>query len=385
MKFFALPFCMKASLTALILLPIFVLGADRVTGANATLDINAGAKSAALGGAALAINDDLTGLTSNPGQLATTQYSWLAFSHVAYYEGTQYDFAAMSLPLGEGHGVGLAFSRFGANDIPWIAEGEPVPEGSDYRTLNIADYTITLAWGKRFGRFDAGVAFHGLYRELDQSGFGFRGDASLRFYLLKQLSVAGLIKGWTSSAATWESGTFEYSSPEAYLATQFHQEVPYFYGGFYLYWQSAGLLHREARDLEWQDTPSGGRIWESPGDWFLGSRVGAEYRFDFGLSVRAGFSSLTKVQSFTAGAVVELASFLKVDYAFESHPTLSAVHRVSLSFSPWLFSHPPKKKIEIEWSKVNEKSTGVENKGPLLEEEPLPEEQEEDVGSHWEE
>ena len=34
--------------------------------------------------------------------------------------------------------------------------------------------------------------------------------------------------------------------------------------------------------------------------------------------------------------------FLRVDYAFESHPVLSPVHRVSVSISPYLFSHPEK-------------------------------------------
>ena len=41
----------------------------------------------------------------------------------------------------------------------------------------------------------------------------------------------------------------------------------------------------------------------------------------------------------TAGAGIVVASFLKIDYAFESHPVLSPVHRVSISVSPYLFSH----------------------------------------------
>ena len=49
------------------------MAADRVSGANATLDINAGARSAALGGATLTIDNDLTVLMSNPGVLATIQ------------------------------------------------------------------------------------------------------------------------------------------------------------------------------------------------------------------------------------------------------------------------------------------------------------------------
>ena len=44
----------------------------------------------------------------------------------------------------------------------------------------------------------------------------------------------------------------------------------------------------------------------------------------------------------TAGAGLVIAKFVKVDYAFESHPVLSPVHRVSVSISPYLFGHAPK-------------------------------------------
>ena len=107
-----------------------------------------------------------------------------------------------------------------------------------------------------------------------------------------------------------------------------------------LYWQSAGWFHREARDLDYDtDENAGGRLWEDPFDWLSGGRGGVEFNFDFGLSVRAGLSSFTTFKSVTAGAGILIANFLRVDYAFESHPVLSPVHRVSLSVSPYLFSH----------------------------------------------
>jgi hypothetical protein len=110
-----------------------------------------------------------------------------------------------------------------------------------------------------------------------------------------------------------------------------------------LYWQGAELLHREARDLDYEmDQSRGKRVWENPLDWLSGGRGGIEYTFDFGLSLRAGLSSFTTLQSVTAGAGLVIAKFVKVDYAFESHPVLSPVHRVSVSISPYLFSHAPK-------------------------------------------
>ncbi len=367
-------------------LPAGLLAADRVVGANATLDINAGARSSALGGTILAIEHDLLGLASNPYQLARTHASEVAFSHTVYYEGTSYDYASLALPLGEYHGLGLAFSRFGADDIPWITENDPIPEGSDYRTLSIADWVFTLAWGKQFLEyFDVGIAFHGLYREMDQSGWGFRGDAGLSFEPHPSFAASALLKGWTSSAARWESGEVEYSSPELYLALRFEQPVHYFYGALRLYWQSAGIFHRENRDLDWNGEPRGGVLWDEPLDWLSGGHAGIEFRFDFGLSLRAGLSSLGELESWTAGSGLELANWLSVDYAFESHPVLSSVHRVSMSFSPGRFFSPEKdyapRKIRNAVPELEKESLPGENR-----ENTVPEIPEEDSGgTHWEE
>lgn len=318
--------------------------ADRVVGANATLDIEPGARSAALGSATMAVDGDYLGLMSNPYQLANVNYAWASFSHTEYYEDTKYDFASVVIPMGAGQGLGLSFSRFGADDIPYIKEGEPLPEGSNYNTLSIADWVFSATFGRKLtDRLELGIGFHGLYRDMDQTGWGFRGDAGLRFRAVDELYLSTLLKGWTSSATSWESGEFEYSSPELYIAASYGLPISYLYGKLNLFWQGAELLHREARDMDFEtDKSRGKRVWENPLDWLSGGRGGIEYAFDFGLSLRAGLSSFTTFKSVTAGAGLVIAKFVKVDYAFESHPVLSPVHRVSVSVSPYLFSHAPK-------------------------------------------
>lgn len=319
------------------------LAADRVTGANASLDVEPGARSAALGSATLAIDGDYLGLTTNPYQLANVNYGWASLSHTEYYEGTQYDYASAVAPLGNGLGIGLSFARFGANDIPYIKDGEPLPAGDYYNTLSVADWMLSCTVGKKFfNRLDVGVSFHGLYRDMDQSGFGFRSDIALRYQVIDEFYVSGLLKGWTSSATVWSSGEFEYASPEVYLAASYTLPVPYLYGKLGMYWQSAGLFHQESREMGFGDDDRGGRVWESPLDWLAGGHGGVELAFDFGLSLRAGLSSFTTFQSVTAGAGLVIAKFLKVDYAFEAHPVLSPVHRVSVSVSPYLFSKKPR-------------------------------------------
>ena len=346
---------------ALAAMPAFA--AERVVGANASLDMEPGARSAALGSATMAVDGDYLGLVSNPFQLANVNYAWASFSHTEYYEDTQYDFASAVVPLGAGQGIGVSFSRFGADDIPYIREGEPLPEGSDYNTLSIADWIFSVTWGRRLTeRLDLGLGFHGLYRELDKTGWGFRGDAGLRFRAVDELYLSAFVKGWTSSAATWESGEFEYSAPDVYLAASYGLAVPYLYGKLNLYWQGAGLFRHEARALDFEmDEDVGGRLWDNPLDWLSGGRGGVEFAFDFGLSVRVGLSSFTTFQSVTAGAGLTIAKFLRVDYAFESHPVFSPVHRVSVSISPYLFGHAPRPEPQ---------RARMSGKGGLLGEEP---------------
>lgn len=318
---------------------------ERVAGANATLDIEPGARSAALGSATMAIDGDYLGLMSNPYQLSGVRYTWASFSHTAYYEDTKYDYASVVTPLSEGQALGISFSRFGADDIPWVKEGEPLPEGSNYKTLSIADWVLGILWGRNITeRLSVGAAFNVLYRDMDQTGWGFRGDAGLRYRTIDQLYLAAFLKGWTSSAVKWESGTTEYSAPELYVAASYFLDIPYLYGALGLYWQGAGLLHAEARDLEFEtDEDRGEPVWKDPLDWLSGGRGGVEFLFDFGLSIRLGLASFTTLGSVTAGAGLVVAKFFKIDYAFESHPELSAVHRVSVSVSPYLFSHNDEK------------------------------------------
>ena len=214
---------------------------------------------------------------------------------------------------------------------------------------------------------------------MDQSGFGFRGDAGLRYRIMDDFYVAGLLKGWTSSATVWGSGEFEYAAPDLYLAASYGLDVRYLYGKFGFYWQSAGVFRHEPRDLGYETDESRGKpLWKSPLDWLSGGHAGIEFNFDFGLSLRAGLSSFTTFESFTAGAGLVIAKFLRVDYAFESHPVLSPVHRVSVSISPYLFGHAPKpepaRPAAAPTSLLGEENENLEESKPAGEAEQAPQE-----------
>jgi hypothetical protein len=297
--------------------------AERVAGANSSLEAVQGAKSAAVGSVALPVPDDLPTLAQNPLQLSELGKLSLAFTHISYFEETSYNGVVMALPLGDAGAVGFAASRFGASDIPYIKESDPLPEGDNYNTLNISDWIFTSAWAKNFGKWNLALALHLLKRELDQSGWGFRSDIAAGYEFSKKFMLAGIIKGWTSSAVKWESGYFEYSSPEAMAAFRFSEPFPYFYGNLNLYWQSTGILHSESDEET--------RAWQNPVNWFLASSAGLEFETDFLFSLRTGLVKVSDLSTLTLGAGIKPISRLSADYAFQMHSELSSVHRISIT------------------------------------------------------
>jgi hypothetical protein len=297
--------------------------AYEVIGANSSLNAVQGAASAAAGGATLALKEDLPSLAQNPLQLSEIARLSLAFAHVAYFEGTSYNGVAMAVPLRNAGALGFAASRFGAGNIPYIKEGDPLPEGSNYNTLNISDWLLTSAWAMSFGKWNLALSAHLLKRELDQSGWGFRSDLAAGYKFSERAAIAAMVKGWTSSSARWESGYFEYSDPELYAAFRFSEPFPYLYGKLNLYWQSAGVfgLHSEEES----------RAWKNPADWFAASSAGLEFETDFRFSLRAGLTEIKEAKSLALGACIKPIPRIAADYAFQMHKMLSSVHRISIT------------------------------------------------------
>lgn len=312
----------------LLLVLVFVaysFAIERVVGANSSLETIGGAKTAALGLAATTITNDLPSLVQNSLQLSSINKLSLAFTHVSYFEGTTYNGVVMALPLRDAGTLGFGASRFGASDIPNIKENEALPEGSDFNTLNISDWIFTTAWGKSLGKINLSLSLHLLKRELDQSGWGFRSDAAIGYEFTKRFLLAALVKGWTSSATKWESGHFEYSSPETYIAFKFNEPFPYFYGKLNVYYQSAGILHSESE----KET----RAWKNPINWFLAGSTGLEFETNISFSLRAGLTKINNIKGLTVGAGINPIKWLLADYALQMHNELSNVHRISITVS----------------------------------------------------
>ncbi|HSQ41971.1 MAG TPA: hypothetical protein VLM37_06810, partial [Fibrobacteraceae bacterium] len=253
-------------------------GADRVVGANLTLGLDPSAQAAGFGDASLAIQGSaLTSALAPVGMLDMPSHAF-GVSHTEHYEDTWLDALAGVYALDSNTRLGLMLMRFGADDIPWIPEGSDIPEDEDWDTFSIADYVLSLSAAHRIPfNLDVSLALHFLYRELDQTGYGFRGDAMARWRPFPGYFLSAKLEGWTSSVARWESGELEYSPPDVRLASGYCVPVPYLYGVLSFGYQSAGVLHRGNRAFSVDDSwlgdttetdssdPIGGeRAWDAP-------------------------------------------------------------------------------------------------------------------------
>lgn len=335
---------------ALILCLSFAWSADRVVGANQVLGLDPGANSAGAGGATLAMPGSTLDAGLNPiGMLDLPSHAF-GIAHSQQYEDTRLDAGSLVYALDSQTRAGVVFMRFGAEDIPWIKEGEELPADGEWKTLSIADYSLSMLVARKLPwKLEVAMGMHFLYRELDQTGFGFRGDAALRWVPTPKWFFAGKLDGWTSSAARWESGQVEYSPPELRLATGFHIPTSYLYGQLHLGYQSPGVLHHGNRWMSIsnsvlsdtlasdQDEVSigGGHPWETPWSWFKDGSAGVELEWDWGGAIRGGLQSLQEWDSWTVGGGIRFMGWLSVDYAYQRHPVLSGIHRVSLDIWPW--------------------------------------------------
>ncbi len=122
---------------------------------NEFLNIGAGARGLAMGGAQVASVDDGTSGYWNPaGLVGVKKYPTVHAMHAEYFAGIgKYDYAALAVPLnGEKRVVGLSVLRFAVDDIPntlFLVEPDGSVNYNNIRTFSSADYAFILSFAQK--------------------------------------------------------------------------------------------------------------------------------------------------------------------------------------------------------------------------------------------
>jgi hypothetical protein len=121
---------------------------------NEFLNIGAGARGLAMGGAQVATVKDATAGYWNPAGLVYVKNEpSLVVMHAEYFAGIgKYDFAGLALPSKNGkRTLGISFLRFAVDDIPntlFLIEPDGSPNYNNITSFSSADYAVLLSYSQ---------------------------------------------------------------------------------------------------------------------------------------------------------------------------------------------------------------------------------------------
>jgi hypothetical protein len=333
---------LRFGLAAFSLLPAPCIHADGIhdaAGVNLTAEEGFGARHSGMATGFSGFQRDANAVGNAPAAMNDVDDFAFATAHAEKFGEAKYDDFAFLFPFDARGTLGLGLARYGVSDIEarsGVTPNSSLPDG----LFSAADYLVVGSfarrWGDRDGRaLDVGTSVHLLYRQLDQDGFGVRADAMAQYTWADRYRVGALLKGMIPSAAKWESGYSEYEDPDLQLGAAAKIPAPYFYGTLEVAYQTEGLFQRRAKS---QIKVEGARFNQSFPDAVATGNLGMEFLFDFGLSVRCGFSELylnrDAASLATFGIGYNWRGIAGIDYSFSPHPDLLASHRLSLQFTP---------------------------------------------------
>lgn len=109
------------------------------------LKIEPSARSVGMGGAFIAVANDVSSLLTNPAGLARANNHEAMFSHVNWLVETNYDFIAVGLNLYNYGAVGLMVSTFGSGDMPVRTIQQPDGTGELFDTR---DFMVGICYSR---------------------------------------------------------------------------------------------------------------------------------------------------------------------------------------------------------------------------------------------
>lgn len=298
------------------------------------LAIGVGGRPLGMGGAFVAISNDITAGYYNPAGLAHINYPQLALMHDERYgDLVNYNYGAVALPWSDEYSFGVSVMRLGVDGIPDTRNALVDANGDGI--LNITKDRIDYSQISEFSNQDWAFYFTAAKRysddlyiganikvikrdiaEFSATGIGF--DVGAIYMPMEKLYIGANIQDITTTLIAWDTGKNDLISPTAKIGAAYEIE---FLGGTFL--PALDLdIRFESRDYAAQF---------NVGPVSVDPHFGMEYNFKNIIAVRAGYND---VKQFTIGAGIKLPK-LNIDYSFarfnmSEDERLPDSHRISL-------------------------------------------------------
>ncbi len=333
-------------------------GADFLSG-------GVGGRALGMGGAAVALSQDVASGYWNAAGLSGLAHPQIAYMHVERFAGiVSFDYASAAYPVNDRSTVGVSFFRSGVNDIKntldaWDAErDQPKPNYESYiSTFSAADYAFYLSYARRVsGPLSLGVTGKVVRRSIGPfaEAWGYSFDVGAQYRVgrvqlgLNLQDVTGMYQSWTVDPDAFNGNTEtnpDTGQPYSFEET-FGQELPS--GGTYVVPPVARLGAGYAvpfgessltfgLDVDLAFDGQEAYAFDA-GGVSLHPRIGTEFDYKGVLAFRAGMSRLTPTPddgvSFTPvlGAGLNLKQ-VSLDYGFGDFAGITSdlgmTHRIS--------------------------------------------------------
>ncbi|MBI4535785.1 MAG: PorV/PorQ family protein [Ignavibacteriae bacterium] len=300
------------------------------------ISLGVGGRALGMGGAFVALANDVTAGYWNPAGLSHIIYPQITLMHDERYGSlVNYDYGAVALPVGTNTSWGFSVIRLGVDDIPDTRNagvdinGNLTYDPNQFSRVdpnrvtyfNAADWAFYVTYSKKQSEdFSYGANLKIIRRDLgDNSATGLGIDIGAWYTPFDNLVLGANLQDITTTFLAWNTGTNELISPTMKVGSAYFIEA---FGGRF-----APAVDFDIR-FEGRKYASMAHI----GPVSLDLHTGMEFQFKNIVALRVGYNDVKQV-SFGAG--IQLPK-LNIDYSF-AHFTaadrLDDTHRISLMFT----------------------------------------------------
>ena len=298
------------------------------------LSIGVGGRPLGMGGAFVAIANDVTAGYYNPAGLAKLDYPQIALMHDERYGNlVNYNYAAVAIPYGKDYTFGLSIMRLGVDGIPdtrkalYDANGDGILDINTDRLnydliteFSNQDWAFYLTGAKRVtDDLYLGANVKILSRSIaEYSAFGIGFDIGAYYSPMENLMLGANVQDVTTTFVAWSTGRNELITPTAKVGAAYQLD---FLGG--------KILPAVDLDIRFENRRYASQF--NIGPISFDPHFGMEYSYKNLFAIRAGYND---VKQFTFGAGVKLPK-LNIDYSFarfnmSADDRLPDTHRISL-------------------------------------------------------
>lgn len=318
--------------------PAFAGGTGVAKYAGEFMSLGVGGRALGMGGAFVALANDVTAGYWNPAGLSHINYPQLTLMHDERYGSlVNYDYAAIGLPIGPTTSWGVSVIRLGVDDIPDTrkagidANGNYTEDPTKFTRIdpskvtyfNAADWAFYVTYSKKQSEdFSYGANLKIIRRDLGEaSATGIGLDVGVWYTPMDNVLLGANLQDVTTTFLAWNTGTNELISPTMKIGTAYLIEA---FGGRF-----APALDF---DIRFENRKSASTF--AVGPVSFDAHIGTEFLFKDVVAFRLGYNDVKQI-SFGAGLHLPK---LNIDYSFarfagSASETLEGTHRISLIFT----------------------------------------------------